>query len=575
MELFRDQIVILNILVTSKNPVSGISLADYLNSSLKTIKKEIDELNVLCLKNGCEIVSKVGTGYEVEIYDNEKYQSFKDDIVNLCRNHFYYLNDQHERVHYIIRKFLVEKNLYINELVYECNVSESTIRRDMPLIKSILGDYKLYIANRTNKGMSLEGDEWHIRMACLNEEFLYAFQQKVYFKEPQVEFENMMLMKHEYLSVLRNRIQDVMMQYSYVVSYSSLIRFIKLLILTYNRQKEAGGMIIPNRAKDIDITLEKEVVKAILDGLMVFQGFELSETELFYLAAYLKSERMMKYSEFEKLEDKGYYIEIVNDFIEEFKKYMEVGDTDTSQLYMDLCVEICKLHYRTLIDSHVPKQHSHQYRRDGLTNLDACVFLYYFAKEKYGLEWNPYDVATLYHIFTRFTNIRDAQNAQKILVVSNMGYFVSSTIASRLNSQVLDRNVRYIPMEYMRLRNEDLSQYAGIISNINIIRDDFPQLPYRDLNYLRRSEEMQSVGDYFLMPLAEFQEFFTIDDLYEDVELKEEEEIYAYVKSILPGSKEKKDCFIELAKKKNANRFGLILVMNLILIHLDLDKIWK
>lgn len=522
MELFRSQIQILNMLFSNHDTVSGLAIADYLNSSLKTVKKEIDDLNAICLKNGCEIISKVGAGYEVEVRNRKQYAEFREEILTIYRNHFYYTDAQHERAHYIVRRFLLENTLHLNDLVYACNVSESTIRRDLPGIRSILGNYKLYLVNRTNRGMSLEGDEWHIRLAFLQEDYLYQFMQKVYINTPEVDFENMTLLNHEYLDVIMQKVKKVLLNHSYILSFSSLIRFTKLLILTYNRARYASRLVIPSRIRQIDLTAEKQMVEEILASMMVFDNLKLSEEELFYLAFYLKGERSMKYQVFLQQSDHEYFSDIVDSFISYFKEQLDIGNTDTSELHKDLCTEFYKIYYRSLIDVHLSRHFTHQYRRDGLSTLDFCSIFYLFLKERYQLEMNIYDIAGLYPCFIRFFNLRDAQNVGKILVVSKQGYQDDSVYANHLNQMKSNLNIIYVPKEYMNLERENLSEYIGILSNVAEVSDEYPELPFRELNYLRNAEDIARIGKYFQLRFTDFQKIFTPEDLYVDQKLRSE-----------------------------------------------------
>ena len=81
MELFNNQVSVLNVLFNHDTPVNANIIASMINSSLKTVKKEIDDLNVICLENGCEIISYPGSGYAMEVYDRDRYNAFADIIL--------------------------------------------------------------------------------------------------------------------------------------------------------------------------------------------------------------------------------------------------------------------------------------------------------------------------------------------------------------------------------------------------------------------------------------------------------------------------------------------------------------
>ena len=70
MELFNNQVSVLKVLFNHETPVNANIIASTINSSLKTVKKEIDDLNVVCLENGCEIISYPGSGLQVRGYSS-------------------------------------------------------------------------------------------------------------------------------------------------------------------------------------------------------------------------------------------------------------------------------------------------------------------------------------------------------------------------------------------------------------------------------------------------------------------------------------------------------------------------
>ena len=65
MELFNNQVSVLNVLFNHETPVNANIIASMINTSLKTVKKEIDDLNLICQDYGCEIISYPGSGYQM------------------------------------------------------------------------------------------------------------------------------------------------------------------------------------------------------------------------------------------------------------------------------------------------------------------------------------------------------------------------------------------------------------------------------------------------------------------------------------------------------------------------------
>ena len=567
MELFLDEAKILNILFKNPDLVSGIAIADYLNNSLKTVKKQIGSLNYICLENGCEIVSKVGSGYQIEIHDKEKYRAFRDYVENKYQSRFFFNDAQAERIHYIVRKFLVSKSIYINDLAFECSVSESTIRRDMNMIRKRLEEYNLYLVNRTNKGMSLEGNEWHIRLAFLHEEYIYMHFHKVYFTEKEEKFESILLIGNQYLQMIVRQIRNCLMKNDYRMSYSSLMRFMKLAILTFNRKAEASRLVAPQRVREIDFDEEKKIIEEIQNTVPLFSGMTLQEEELLLLCAFMKCERELMYHEFLQLPGSYYISALADGFIERMRQENDIEGVDTERLHKDLCVELNKVFYRTLIDFHIPRVQTHQYRRDGLANLDQCVSLYYYLREK-GINADPYDVAGMYHVFARFSTTTDLATKKKVLVISSMGYFTSVSIADMCNRYTGFKNVEYVAEDYMRLKDADMNAYAGILTNIQSLEDEYPDLPVQKLRYFRDASTVQRISDQFLLTDERFFQVFKESDLITTDAISCEEDIYTFVRSVLTEEESRVNSFVEECRRRNAV-FGGERINNVYLMSLN------
>ena len=551
MELFLNDAKILHILFKASDLVSGIAIADYLNNSLKTVKKQIGSLNYLCMENGCEIVSKVGSGYQILIHDKEKYLSFRDYVEEKYQNRFFFNDAQAERMHYIIRKFLVSKSIYINDLAFECSVSESTIRRDMSDIRKRLEEYNLYLVNRTNKGMSLEGNEWHIRLAYLHEEFIYLFFHKVYFTEKEDRFEGMMLIDNRYLEMIVTQIRNCLYRNGYRMSYASLMRFTKLTILTFNRKAEAANVVAPQKVMDTDIRLERKIMEEIQTTVPVFMGMTLQEEEMILLCAYMKCERQLLYHEFTELANSRYIMSLAVGFVEKLKKENDLNGVDTGRLYRDLCVELNMVINRALVDFHIPHVLTHQYRRDGLANLDFCVSLYYYLREN-GVLADPYDVAGMYHVFSRMSSSIAQAKKISILVVSTLGYFPSASIADMCNHYSSSESVEYVAMEYMALKEVDMKKYAGILTNVKSLKDEYPDMPLQQLRFFRDASTVQRITDQFLLSDESFFSIFKESDLIVTDRIRKEEDIYTYVRSVLPVDENRAAAFTEECRRRNA-----------------------
>lgn len=80
MGLYHDQATILIQLFHSNQPLGGDLLCQKIGIGLRTLKKEIDLINDICMQNGCSIRSKMGEGYFLEVSDPAAFEMFRDDV---------------------------------------------------------------------------------------------------------------------------------------------------------------------------------------------------------------------------------------------------------------------------------------------------------------------------------------------------------------------------------------------------------------------------------------------------------------------------------------------------------------
>ncbi|MBE6103629.1 MAG: hypothetical protein E7193_01900 [Erysipelotrichaceae bacterium] len=552
MELFYNQASVLMVLFNHDSPANANVIASIINTSLKTVKKEVDELNYVCKDNGFQIVSYPGSGYMIEVTDRSLYEEFKDEVMGMYNRHLFYENAQDERVHFIIRQFLIRRNISMYDLMDECNCSESSIRRDMKLVKDELKKYKLTLINRTNKGTSLEGDEWHIRLALCAERYTFLFKNKVYFKTESQAFDRMFLDDNGLQNELFEIIKETVAKYNYMLSYDGMMRLTVLYSLAITRGRYSSELVMDNRFNVHDFSLERKIIREIFSFFYYTRNTILSEEDEMYLSTYLRSVRVLRMHELEELEDADIVKNIVEGFFMRLREAFAIDKYDTSVLYKDLCVGIYGLYYATLIDSHTFSAHINQQIHDGLSNLDLCALLYLYLHDDIMFNCWPEDVSTFYHMFLQFSFMRNDNENRKVLVVSDFGFFNSRTLANTLNRRNSNQFVSYEPLQFVQLDKIDLSKYAGIVSDIPALSDMYPNIKHANLTFFRRRKQISQMSQDFVFDEDQLREIFSKDDLYYTDEIFDEDGIYRYVRNIINGSDKQKDSFISEALKRNS-----------------------
>jgi transcriptional antiterminator len=147
--LSKRQSKIINILKSSKQPISSKALAEEIGCSAKTIQVEVKNIN--SIMENIKIESSRGIGYNL-VGDMSSLKNIKDDPIN---NDF-------DRISYILKKIILlykGDTLKIENLADEMYVSLSTIKNDLKEVRQILKIYNLKIISKHKLGIGIDGDK--------------------------------------------------------------------------------------------------------------------------------------------------------------------------------------------------------------------------------------------------------------------------------------------------------------------------------------------------------------------------------------------------------------------------------
>ncbi len=577
MRLFRDQTAILIILFNSSSYVSGLALADYNRLNQKALKREIEQLYYICKENGCEIISKTGVGYRLDVENQKLFEAFKSEVERKYYGYYLYRNAQSERVHFIVRQLLVNQDLNIRDFVEKCNYSESTIRRDIPSIKNNLKRYNLELMNKANKGMYIVGDEWDKRLALVRENYIYNKFDKVIFLEKE-DIDDVFMNHEGFRKIIYSKLKKIFIEDNYYVSYDGLTDIGDMVLVSLKRRKYSKYLINDDRFSKIDLTREKELVKALFNSIEGESEEALSESDLNYLAVFIKAKKVFRFSEIESMPQKDEVYSIVKGFLQYLGGYFDIKDYDLTSLRKDLCCEIVGMMIRNDFNIHKSSKQSQQFRRDGIINLDMCSLLYRYLKENTNLKCNKYDVVMTYYCFAYFESEITSKHNTKILVVSRDGFFVSRSLANNYRKLFERRDVEFLPAEYMRLNSDELSDINGIITDVDSLKGEFLNIPVIDCHFFRKSYEIKkAVREIIFNASFDVRQLVNIESIFYKDNFENMVELEKFISdNVLKDTDDKEKYIDQLHKREEVydSRRNNILLLNTIGDYLERSFIY-
>lgn len=152
---------ILNIILNTDGYITGNELARLCNVSIRTIRRDIKEINVLLKEYNMEVYSSIKKGYFLNKEDKASFK--KQNIIRKVLDYEYIMetpNSPRDRRMYILLKLMTKEGISVEELAESLYVSAATINNDIVVInKWLKSNLKLGISYSLNNGIGLKADE--------------------------------------------------------------------------------------------------------------------------------------------------------------------------------------------------------------------------------------------------------------------------------------------------------------------------------------------------------------------------------------------------------------------------------
>lgn len=153
----------------SKNEFTTIKeLTNSFHVTDRTIRTDIQAINLEIAKYECEILLKRKSGYYLMSYNKDKFKELQNQIEK--QTNVLTFNSLDDRIKYILQKLLYSQDYVIlDDLSNEVFVSRNTLQNYIKPIKETLETYNLIYVSKPNLGVKVFGNEKDKRECLLNE----------------------------------------------------------------------------------------------------------------------------------------------------------------------------------------------------------------------------------------------------------------------------------------------------------------------------------------------------------------------------------------------------------------------
>ncbi|ASR49183.1 PTS fructose transporter subunit IIA [Paenibacillus kribbensis] len=334
-------------ILAAQQIIKGEHLANKLNVSTRTIRTDLKELDTLLSEHGATIKSLKGTGYKLEIWDEQRFYSLLKKLKEQEIVPEQAASSSEARIQYIIRKLLLTKAyIKLDDLAETLYVSRYTLQSDLKDMRKILATYGLSLENRPHNGIKIKGSEAKLRY-CISD-CLFGRRDEIRDRKhstlPIISDEDMELIRE----VILERIELNQIQLSDIALNNLMIH---IAIACKRIRDERYVSYYPSEIKKIEAQKEFNVASEIVLDLEQKMGHSFPSAEIAYIAIHLLGVRTivtahMDEEEIKAIIDNDIY-ELTIEILNQIEEQLKLDIRSDKELLIGLC-----LHLKPLINRH-------------------------------------------------------------------------------------------------------------------------------------------------------------------------------------------------------------------------------
>ncbi|MGM0603200.1 MAG: BglG family transcription antiterminator [Bacillota bacterium] len=491
------------ILLQSDSPITIQSLADELNISRRTVRKDLKELQKFLEKNGFKLIKKPNVGVWLELNDNER-ELFQNELLNNLQNTKQLTPKQ--RQNYILKLIFEDSGYSVNDLSRQLYVSDATIYKDLKEIREWLKKYDLQLI-KNEDGLNIEGKEKNWRK--FTAELLVKVQDENILNNFLSVNKDNSRIDHSVYSSLKDLFTNVNMDRLIEVLENILIEvereldfsftdqtFNGLIIhtaISLERLKEDKNIIMDkNSLKNLKYKEEYKIANFIAEKIDEKLNIQLPESEVGYMCLHILGSKSLKNVDTDNLDDllktvDREIIETANSIIEMSEDILNVSLQNDRKLFTGLILHlrpaVNRLRYglslRNPLLENIKKNYPNVF---GAAWATSIIF-----KEKLNLQIKEEEVAYIaLHLGAALERKKRTVN---LLLVCGSGIGTAQLLASKLQENFVNINI----IDSISLHSLKNYSLKGIDLIISTVPARFEEKPFIQVNPLLLEEDVKKI----------------------------------------------------------------------------------
>lgn len=338
----KRQYQVLNYLIQQQSFVTSDELAKICNVSSRTIKNDLKELSFQSEQNGYSLLSS-SKGYQIEVFEHSKLMKFlnnQEDNLDF--------NSRTNRLRYIIMKLLTSANWNKVKLSQELNISESTLYKDLTIVKEMLQEEDITLIIQANEVLVI-GSEEKIRK-CITKyidlDYSSIYQYIHLFSNNYINKDDISLLSEKFIEILhKNNVEIIGVQITNILIH---------VVVSIYRIKNGFHIIQANTGhSDNDSCLQQKIAHELAEVITNHFNVDLS----------IEEQEYFKYCFIGKGFTSNYYEEKIREALEKtfhsikefFGIEFELDRSTISSLYFHTCSLFDRLRNGITVDQSIVK----------------------------------------------------------------------------------------------------------------------------------------------------------------------------------------------------------------------------
>jgi lichenan operon transcriptional antiterminator len=353
---------VLNIILNTDEYITGNELARLCNVTIRTIRKDIKEINNLLTEYDVKVEASIKKGYSLSKANKEIVK--KNNIIREVLDYEYIIETPSlpiDRQMYILLKLTIKSVITIEELVETLSVSDATVNNDIIFInKWLKRNLKLRIIYSLNEGITLKATEKEKRnvISCVLAKRINVSTVSKYWSYLFEENDAVTAVKDIYYIVSAES-----RKYNYYLTGHSYQLLCYEILVAIKRNKLGFKL---NEFDEADGEL-MELVSAIKEKVEGQLGVSLSKVEWLNLQEYFMSKQFLNGTRFKDMEMKA-AISIVEEYLlvlyEKFKIDLKNNPDNKYKLILYVAPMINRLKYKHCISNKINEKVAKTYKAE-------------------------------------------------------------------------------------------------------------------------------------------------------------------------------------------------------------------